>query len=59
MVQRKKENAECALLAVPHRAMALAFTSDSRRIVAGGKDGTIRVWEIKDESGSLSKVTAD
>ena len=55
---KKKENAECALLAVPHRADGSGLHLDRRRIVAGGKDGTIRVWEIKHESGSLSKVTA-
>eukprot|EP00161_Ancyromonas_sigmoides_P001659 TRINITY_DN11424_c0_g1_i1.p2 TRINITY_DN11424_c0_g1~~TRINITY_DN11424_c0_g1_i1.p2 ORF type:complete len:620 (-),score=305.20 TRINITY_DN11424_c0_g1_i1:159-2018(-) len=32
---------------------ALAYTSDSRRLVSGGKDGTVRVWALGADSQTM------
>jgi WD40 repeat protein len=42
----------------PIAPMALTFTPESRRLLAGGKDGSLRVWEISGDWKSALKATA-
>ena len=38
------------------KVTAIATTSDCGRIISGGGEGQVRVWEIKNKKGSLEEA---